>query len=199
MGRDKTAILLDGVSIAARAARALCAAAYPVLAVGPEAGTALEVVDDPREGPLVAFACGAEALAARSPGARAPREDALADEAPAARGILLLAADMPFVDPVLLRLLVARARDAVVCDAVVPMLGGREQSLCAWYAPRVGARARTLITRGARSMRALLAQLDIVRIPEDEWRALASPNALLDIDTPDDLRRLAPDPGSRTR
>src|SRR5512135_3454415 len=65
MRRDKATIDFGGVPLAVRVARALAQVAYPVLAVGIEAGTGLPTVDDPREGPLVAFVRGAAELRAR--------------------------------------------------------------------------------------------------------------------------------------
>src|SRR5438067_3779563 len=86
MRRDKATIDFGGVGLAVRVARALSQVAYPVLAVGIEAGTSLPTVDDPREGPLIAFVKGADELRAR--GYDGP--------------ILLCACDIPFVEPALL-------------------------------------------------------------------------------------------------
>lgn len=151
-------------------ARALAVVARPALAVGEEAGTGLEAVPDPRRGPLAAFVAGADALAAR--GAAGP--------------VLLVACDLPFVTARLLAF-VARALRESEADAAVPVLGGRDQPLAACYAPRAAAVARTLTAEGHDAMRDLLAAIDVRRLPEEEWAHVASPDALLDVDTPEDL------------
>jgi molybdopterin-guanine dinucleotide biosynthesis protein A len=161
MGRDKATLELGGVSLAVRAANVLRDVAYPVRVVGPEAGSGLEPVDDPSEGPLVAFVHGARAL-------------------PADRPILLLACDMPLVEPDLLRGLVDALGDA---DAAVPVADDRDQPLCACYAQRAAMVATSLVARGERSMRALLETLDVHRVHDAE-------RALIDIDTPADLAAL---------
>lgn len=168
MGRDKARIPVGEASLAARAARALAAVARPVLAVGPESGTGLEPVDDPREGPLVALVCGADALAER--GHAGP--------------VLLVACDMPLVTAALLGLVAGALGNA---DAAVPLAGGRDQPLAACYAPSALGAARRLVAGGTRAMRDLLDTIGVRRIPEAEWRQVASPEALLDCDTPEDL------------
>jgi len=159
MGRDKASIEVGGVPLAVRAATVLRDVAYPVRVVGPEAGTGLEPVGDPREGPLVAFVHGARAL----------RTD---------RPILLLACDMPLVEPALLRHLVVSLGDA---DAAVPVTDGRDQPLCACYARRATEVGAQLVEDGERSMTALLRALEVARI---DW---AQRSALLDVDTPSEL------------
>lgn len=173
MLRDKATLEVGGVPLAVRVARALAEVAYPVLAVGIEAGTGLDVVDDPREGPLVALAAAAPGLRARG----------------ATGGTLVVACDLPFVEPALLSFLAASLGDAG--DAVVPMLGDRAQSLCACYSARAMAIAEDLAGAGARAMRDLLAALEVRYVPQEEWVSVAPPRALADVDTPEDLRALS--------
>jgi molybdopterin-guanine dinucleotide biosynthesis protein A len=168
MGRDKASLNLGGVALARRAAQALLLVASPVMAVGDEAGTRLEMVTDRREGPLAALVDGAAAL------------EALGH----AGAILLVAADMPFVSDGLLRHLTGVLDDA---DAALPIAGGRDQPLCACYAPSAITRARVLVAEGKRAMHELVAALKVVRVPETEWLKLAPPYALLDVDSPEDL------------
>lgn len=175
MGRDKATIEFGGETIAARVARAMAAVADPLLVVGGEAGTGLPAVDDPREGPLVAVAFGREKLLERG------------SDVPA----IVVACDVPRVTPALLRLLFDElARTGA--DAVVPLLGGADQSLCACYGPTALDRARRLRDSGERSMRSLLAaELTIRRLTEDEWSAVAGDRrALADVDVPSDLDAL---------
>ena len=191
MGRDKASIVVGGISLAERAARALRAVAYPVLAVGGAVDTGLDPATDRGEGPLAALVDGADALRAR--GVVAP--------------VLLVACDMPFVDPEVLRALATAFGDArapALGDArapwlswmervpraeplhpraVVPVVHGRDQPLCACYAPEAVDVARALVAEGKRAMRDLLAAIDVVRVPGD-------PQSLLDVDTPEELNAI---------
>jgi len=168
MGRDKSTLPFDGVPLAVRVANELKRVAYPVLTVGPEAGTGLYEVDDLGEGPLVAFVAGASALAVR--GHAGP--------------ILLVACDLPLIDATLLRYLVSQIGDF---DAAVPVVAERPQPLCAVYAERAATLAAKLAARGERAMRSLLDVCAVRALPEREWDHIAPPSVLLDVDTPDDV------------
>jgi molybdopterin-guanine dinucleotide biosynthesis protein A len=170
MRRDKATIDFGGVGLAVRVARALTAVAYPVLTVGHEAGTGLETVDDPREGPLIAFVKGVEALRAR--GHNGP--------------VLLCACDIPFVHPALLAYIAASLGEF---DAAIPWVRGREQPLAACYAPSAVALARWLVADEADAMRDLLPLLNVNRLPEEEWDHIAPSWSLADLDTPGALLR----------
>lgn len=166
MGRDKATLQLGGQTLAARVAAVLSAVADPVLVVGSEAGTGLPAVEDPRIGPLAAVATGAEALTRRG-----VPDDAL---------VVVLACDLPFVEPGLLRLL---ARAIGHADAAVPMADGRDQPLCAVY--RLGAlsSAVSLTASGERSMRSLVNSLRVERLAPERWTTLVRADALDDVDT----------------
>lgn len=168
MGRDKTTLEIEGVPLAVRVAKVVSQVAYPVLAVGPPAGTGLFSVDDAREGPLAAFAAGMGALAVRG------------HEGP----VLLVASDLPLITAPLLRYVVENLGPA---DAAVPVVGDQAQPLCACYAPRAASVAARLAMSGERSMRALTAELSVRWLPAKEWDHIAPPSALLDVDTPEEL------------
>jgi molybdopterin-guanine dinucleotide biosynthesis protein A len=168
MGRDKYSVEIEGVPLALRVARVLQQVAYPVLAVGPEAGTGLFSVDDSREGPLAAFAAGMGALAVRG------------HEGP----VLLVACDLPLITAPLLRFI---ANSLGPADAAVPVAGDQDQPLCACFAARAAGVAARLAQNGSRSMRDLIAELSVRRIPANEWDHIAPPSALLDVDTPEEL------------
>jgi len=170
MRRDKATIDFGGIGLAVRVARALSQVAYPVLAVGIEAGTGLPTVDDPREGPLVAFVAGADALRAR--GYEGP--------------ILLCACDIPFIEPALLAHI---ATSLEGYDAAVPVVREREQPLAACYAPSAVAIARWLITDEADAMRDLMRLLNVNRLIDEEWDHIAPSWSLADLDTPGALLR----------
>jgi molybdenum cofactor guanylyltransferase len=170
MGRDKAELVVAGERLADRAARVLQTVCDPVLEIGP-GRSALETIgdDDPHTGPLAALVTGAGALRTRG------YEGA----------VLLLAVDLPFVDARLLELLVNHP----AADSVVPLAGGMRQSCCARYASAALATATDLVERGERAMHALLSSVPVVEITEPEWRAVAPPDALADLDTPEDLAR----------
>lgn len=168
MGRDKATIPVEGSTLAAHVARALTQAAYPVLTVGPAADTGLPAIDDSREGPLAALVTGGAALRARAH----------------AGPFLVVACDLPNITADLLRQIAGALGDA---DVALPVVDGLEQPLCACYSQRaidVGARVRAL---GDRSMRALIAALEVRRIDLS-----GSAQAFEDVDTPEDLKRILP-------
>jgi molybdopterin-guanine dinucleotide biosynthesis protein A len=170
MRRDKATIDFGGVGLAVRVARALAQIAYPVLAVGTEAGTGLETVEDPREGPLKAFVAGADALRARG------------HEGP----ILLCACDIPFVEPALLDHIAASIEGY---DAAIPIVREREQPLAACYAPSAVGLARWLVADEADAMRDLMRLLNVNRLIDEDWGHIAPSWSLADLDTPGALLR----------
>ncbi len=114
------------------------------------------------------------------------------DEAPTPLAALV-ACDMPFLSPTLLRHLVLRAADS---DVVIPDVGGQLQPMHAIY--RRGP-CRTAIAAGlARGDRRMISFLDDVRVrrvPEVELRQIDPElRSCFNINTPDDLaeaRRIA--------
>jgi len=80
---------------------------------------------------------------------------------------------------------------AVGC--VVPLdREGKPQILCARYPAATLARAAGLVAAGRRDMRALLEGEAVTWLPPVVWEPAAGrADALADLDTPDDLARLA--------
>jgi molybdopterin-guanine dinucleotide biosynthesis protein A len=72
---------------------------------------------------------------------------------------------------------------------VVPVYEGMRQSCCARYSPAALEQATELVSRGERALHALLSAVPIVEITAAEWRVVASADALVDLDTPEDLAR----------
>lgn len=171
MGADKSSRTVGGVAMGVRAGRALLQVSSPVLAVGPDPGLGLATVADGQTGPLGAMAAGMRHL--QEDGFHGP--------------VILLACDLPLVTPELLRLLAHALGDA---DAAVPIAGGRLQPLAACYSPRVLPVTAALMERGIRAMHSLLDGIDIHPVPAEEWGRVAGPEALEDIDTPEDLRAI---------
>jgi molybdopterin-guanine dinucleotide biosynthesis protein A len=160
MGSEKALVEWDGSTLVRRAVDALAPVAHPVLCVGPSYGTGLDSVDDAREGPLVAFVAGADALRERA--CRGP--------------VVMTACDVPLVTADDVRLLVSELGDM---DAVIPVVGGRDQPSVSCYSLAAIEVARAVVAEGGRSMRAWHARL--------EARRLTGLEHLFDVDTPEEL------------
>ena len=167
LGVDKAALRVGDENLAARAARVLRDVCAAVIEVGSGASGLPHVWEEPRgAGPLSALCAGADALATDA--------------------VLLLAVDLPRVEPPLLRLVAGTETDGIA----VPLAGDREQWVCARYGPRALERAHELLATGTRSLHALAAEVPVVRIDAPEWRRVAPPDAFADVDTAADANRL---------
>ena len=172
MGRDKTTIRLDGLTLAEHAAATLSDVCSPCIEVGPGASPLPAIQEvPPGSGPLAALAAGGHAM----------RIDHGYDGP-----VILLATDMPRVTSGLLRMLA----DAETDESVVPEAGGRLQPLCARYSARALAVADELVTAGERAMQALLDSTPYRRLAEGDWSRVAPADAFHDLDTPADLEGL---------
>jgi molybdopterin-guanine dinucleotide biosynthesis protein A len=162
-GRPKGLERVGGIRIIDRVARALAAAVdAPLLLVANEPAAAswlpdARVVPDAfaGRGPLVAL--------------HAALHHAASD-------VLVVAWDMPFVTPALLRLLRDRGEGAAA--AVVEREGGVEP-LCAFYARACAPVAERLLGEGERRAEALADAVAAVRIPRHELTPLGDPDVLL--------------------
>lgn len=165
LGRDKTRIEVDGVTLARRAARLLAEICAPVLEVGPGVSGLPSVWEvPPGGGPLAALVAGDAAL----------RDEGVTGS------LILLACDLPHVSASTLRAL----RDHPAPGTVVPEVAGALQYVCARYSRASLDTAAELFDSGGRSLRDLVATDAITR-----W-AVPEPGQFADVDTPDDLRRL---------
>ena len=166
MGTDKATLVVEGERLAHRAARVLGEVCYPALEVGPGVSGLQAVCEDPPGGgPLAALLAGASALGV------AP--------------VLLLAVDLPFVSAALLALIAGWPGDG----AVVPVVGGRAQHVCARYGREALAQAEALYSAGERSLRWVCEVPGTLLLDEESMRAVASDRSFADLDSPDDLRR----------
>ena len=95
--------------------------------------------------------------------------------------VLVLACDMPFVEPPLLELLAAWPGTGTV----IPTRDGRAQYLCARYGK---AWLRGAVATGSSSFKAVPA-VECELVAEAGWQAIAPANAFDDIDTPADRAR----------
>ena len=172
MGSDKARLRVGGVACATRVARALgevCGTVWLVGGARPEDAPGRPVPDPP--GPR----CALRGLVA-------------ALEASQAEHVLVVATDLPLVTPRFLRAL-ASAQPA---DALVPRDAAGPHPLCARYrrAAALGP-ARARLAGQDLSLQGLLAALDTRWLEGDPLRD-ADPDgtALLNVNTPDDLRRV---------
>lgn len=104
------------------------------------------------------------------------------------RPVLVVAADMPYLEPALLRAIAEDQRGAggvVACEA-----GGRLQPLLARYDPRVLEEMASAAARGESAIMALKALGGrLVVVSEDEVARFGDPGLIVsDVDTPADLR-----------
>lgn len=173
-GGPKADVRVGGERLADRTARVLSAVAAPALEVGPGASTLEALMEPvPGRGPLAAVAAGWARLLELGAGDRP---------------VLVLAVDLPFLDPALLEVLAA----APPALAVVPRVDGRAQPLCARYAPAALGRVDEILAAGERSMQAFLTVLgsEVQWLDEGEWSAVTTARCFVDVDTRDDADRL---------
>jgi molybdopterin-guanine dinucleotide biosynthesis protein A len=171
MRSDKAFVMLDGRTLLARAlelARTVSDNVHIVGSAEKFAGFAPVVEDVFREcGPLG----GIHAALRASP----------------AELNLMLAVDVPFVPPALLRYLLTRARgsDAI---ATVPRAGGGWQPLCAVYRPEFGDVAERALRDGRYRINVLFEVANVQAVDEEELaRAGFAASSFRNLNTPDEL------------
>lgn len=171
LGVDKSRLLLDGETLAARAARLLLDRCHTVVEVGPGVTDLAVVRESPvGAGPLAALVAGARALG-----------PALGD------ALVLLACDLPWVAPALDALTASPSGAGSDVDIIIPVdETGRRQYVCARYGPRALTAAEGLVRSGERSLHAMVESL-----PPEEIAELGDfpAGTFADIDVPDDARR----------
>lgn len=156
MGQPKAALLAGGEPLLHRVVRLLSAVVPEVIVVGSPAFAAL--VPENRLVP--------DAFPGRGPlgGLRT------AFDATAAPWLFLVACDMPFLRPPLIRALVERARTAEDADALALRGATGLEPLHACYSRRCLAALDAQIAVGEDwSMRDLLARLQVLELPDDVW------------------------------
>ncbi|MGH9087799.1 MAG: molybdenum cofactor guanylyltransferase [Acidimicrobiales bacterium] len=167
MGADKSLLEVDGVPMGARLGAMLAGAVTgPLLEVGPGHSGLPAVADDaPGAGPLAALATAARALT----GWAGPT--------------VVLACDLPRCSAAVVDLLARWPGDG----AVLPVIGGRRQPLCARWAAADLAAAVRLAAAGKRSLRGLPGAGECARLTEDDLPTSVPPGDLADADTPEEL------------
>ncbi len=172
MGRDKALIRLGKETLLERAVSAARQAADRVVIVTDRSGRyrlpGVESCEDllPDAGPVAGIAAG---LAHLGPGAH-----------------IVLACDMPGLQPELLRLL--RSLHRAGLDAVVPWIDERPEPLCALYDHSALSKLQAFLSGGGRAAHRALEQLRVRRAVESELRQ-ADPGLLsfANWNTPADL------------
>lgn len=107
----------------------------------------------------------------------------------ASENAIVVACDMPYVEPDLFEFLVERA-DKTQNDAVVPRVDDRVQPLCGVYDVDAGRSAcTTALARGEPSLRTVFDHLDAHVVDEPTVLEHTSRQALTNVNTPSDLDR----------
>jgi molybdopterin-guanine dinucleotide biosynthesis protein A len=171
LGTDKARLVVDGETLAARAGRRLASVCSPVVELG-DGGSGLPSIREtpPGSGPLAAL--GAAGAHLRAGGHEGPA--------------VVLAVDLPHVELPLLELL----RDRPGEPTAIPVVAGRLQPVCARYGADALLAAQSLVAAGIRSLHELLDVVEYDVIQEGEWQRVAPADALVDVDTPSEARRL---------
>ena len=170
LGQDKTQLIVDGTTLAARTGTLLQRVVETAVEVGPgTSGLPSTLEDPPREGPLAAIAAGVAWL----------RESGHSGDA------LVIACDLPRLSEQLLRFLVEFDSPG----SVVPVVKGQPQPLCAKWGRRDLDTASEFLARGVRSLKHLYDQPDVCFLDESQWQNVAQDQDFFDIDTPADLQQ----------
>jgi molybdopterin-guanine dinucleotide biosynthesis protein A len=172
MGADKAFVLLDGRTLLARALEVARSVTRDVRIVGDAAKFAAfaPVVEDVFRG------CGPlggihAALLASS-----------------AELNLLVAVDVPFVTPALLKYLIRRAKESASAIVTVARTGGRWQPLCAVYRREFGDAAESALRAGRYKIDALFdAPRTLVILEQELIGAGFSPTMFRNLNTPEEL------------
>lgn len=171
LGVDKATLVLDGETLARRAARCLGAVCSPAMEVGDGVSGLPALREAPAgAGPLAALAAAGSWL--RSRGHHGPA--------------LLLAVDLPRVDEALLTWL----RDRPGEPTIALRVEGHLQPVCARYGGDALLAAQSLVVAGIRALHELFDVVEHDVVEESEWARAAAPDAFLDVDTPADAERL---------
>jgi molybdopterin-guanine dinucleotide biosynthesis protein A len=168
MGQDKAALVLDGKTLLERAT-ATMQQIFPKVIVSVRqlrAGVELPQVCDEQEagGPLAGLVAGLAQV-----------------DTP---WVFAVACDMPFVTPAIVNRL-ADLRKGF--QAVVPVVGGYNQPLAAFYAASALETMRVSLAAGDKSLRGALEKLEVRHVSEAELREFDPQlRSFFDLDTPQD-------------
>jgi molybdopterin-guanine dinucleotide biosynthesis protein A len=176
MGRDKASLVFDGSTLLQRTAEALARVVDEVVVVrapgqqlpAMELDVPVVEAEDPveGEGPLVGIAAGLRATSTDT--------------------AIVVAVDMPFLQPPLLRLLAERVQAGA--RWALPIAEGRPQPLCSAFATSAVEVLERHITAGDRAPMAAADDLEVDRIEPEEWRTVdAAGRSFLNVNTPEEF------------
>lgn len=180
MGTDKRFALIDGEPLLQRVLRMLPPTPDILVVIDPTRPLPPTFLDA-RVRPIPDIRTGAGPLAGLEAGLSAARGDTA----------LVVAGDMPWLEPAVVELLADRLASEPGHDLACLVLDGRREPLpMACRRLPTLARATQLLDAGERRLRAILEDSRVVAIDESAWRT-ADPagHSLQDIDTPADLIR----------
>jgi molybdenum cofactor guanylyltransferase len=177
LGMDKTLLTIDGNMVIDRILHILRGIFPLVLLVVQDEDSPLAAMEDPQvrlvadiitgKGPLV----GVYTALCNSP----------------APYVFVMACDMPYPSPVLIRCLLAKAPGR---EVVVPRRGEYIEPLFAVYSRDIGERIRARVVEGNLKIHELIQELDVVYVDEDEiaacdprFRSFFNINTLEDLET----------------
>lgn len=164
-GADKPGLVVGGRTLLDRVLSA-CAGARRTVVVGPERPTYRPVVWTREEpvggGPVAALAAGLELVTADT--------------------VVLLAADLPFLDPELVDVLGGNPGSVTETD-------GRPQWLCSSWSTEVLRESLAGVPVDGARLRDVLGPLEPDRVTDEQPRGDA-PETWFDVDTPEDLARV---------
>lgn len=171
MGVDKSSMTLNGEAMGSRIARLIAPNVSQVTVLGAKPLDGFSFLQDVEvhQGPLVALShfvgiCDA---------------------------VYVSSCDMPLFDPKIIRVLSNRLSNHDSDHAVVPMINGALQPLCAIYRASAFQMIKTVIAEGHRSMMAWLDTLWVEVMDSDELaQEGVDPRTLLSADNPDSWRAL---------
>lgn len=174
MGVDKATIHFEGVTLLARAVARLDEVCDPVL-IAP-GGTSVNIT-------------GRQAIADAAPDAGPLGGVVAALRNSPHRLLAVVAVDLPWVDPGLIRMLADRIgdRDVALCET-----GGGVEPLHAVYSTSILAAAESALAGPDRSLRRLISRANALRVPESGWRGAGfSERFALNVNTPEDLDEIS--------
>jgi molybdopterin-guanine dinucleotide biosynthesis protein A len=169
MGRDKASLLWDGKSLLARAVSVVQGVTGIIAIVG---DPAIHLIDSI---PVIGDRFGGA-------GPLGGIEAALAWST--APWNLVVACDMPALDPIVLKAILERAAEQPECDAVIPVSAGMPQPLCAAYHRRALPALQRALEAGTFKM---MEALESVRVGRLE---MASSDSFRNVNTPEDWNTL---------
>jgi molybdenum cofactor guanylyltransferase len=174
MGQDKASLSFGGETLLSRSIRLIGSLAGTVIVVArPDQSFAqlprsVRIVHDPIEnlGPLAGIAAGLGASTSELN--------------------VIVACDMPLVNPAVVRRLIELREEADICLAVVD---GRASPLCAVYRRGVAVTAQAMLASGERRVMTLLDRVPTKRVDAEVFRDIDPDlDTFVSCNTPDELR-----------